>query len=127
MPLPTKEAQREYQRQWLARRRQEFFEDKACEWCDATEGLELHHRDPARKEHHAIWSWSETRRLAEIAKCVVLCGPCHRKAHAQVRRLEAELRNPHGTRNRYGLGCRCSACRVAQSEYNRAHPARSTA
>jgi hypothetical protein len=127
MGYKNPEAQREYQRQWVARKRAAFFTDKTCEWCPATEGLELHHRDPSKKEHHAIWSWSTARRLAELAKCIVLCEACHQKAHADARRVEAELRNPHGTVRRYWNGCRCEPCREAHRVYNREHPARRAA
>jgi hypothetical protein len=119
MPLATPEAQREYQRQWVARRRAAFFGDKCCEWCRSTERLELHHRDPSKKESHAIWSWSRARRLAEIAKCIVLCRSCHQRAHGEARRVEAELRNPCGTYAAYKRGCHCVSCRAANTEYER--------
>lgn len=119
MPYADPMRQRQAQREWVARRRRAFFADKACEWCAARDGLELHHRDPSRKEAHAIWSWSAVRRAAEIAKCIVLCGACHKRAHSEARRVEAELRNPHGTYSRYKLGCKCSYCRTANAEYQR--------
>lgn len=115
MAYKNYEAQKAYQRAWVAKRRASFFKDKCCQWCHAREDLELHHLDPERKENHAIWSWGEKRRETEIAKCIVLCKPCHVRAHSEVRRLEAELRNPHGTRNRYDLGCRCPDCRFGQA------------
>ena len=31
---------------------------------------------------HSIWSWSSLRRNAELAKCQVLCRPCHDKKSA---------------------------------------------
>lgn len=118
MPL-SGQAKRDYQRRWVATRRAAFFKGKRCEWCGATSALELHHRDPNRKLHHAIWSWGEARRNAEVAKCVVLCDECHAKAHAEARRVEAELRNPCGTWQAYKRGCRCGACRAANAEYQR--------
>jgi hypothetical protein len=113
------EAQRAYQRAWVARRRATFFKCKTCEWCGSAEKLELHHRDPSRKENHAIWSWGEARRLAEIAKCIVLCHSCHQRAHSEARKIEAELRNPCGTVAAYKRGCKCDACRAANAERNR--------
>lgn len=127
MPYRDREAQRAYQRTWVARRRAVFFKDKRCEWCAETDGLELHHRNPDRKVSHNIWSWGEKRRQTEIDKCVVLCGGCHSRAHGQARRLEAELRNPHGSVRRYWTGCRCQPCRDAKREYNREHPGRRAA
>ncbi|HXH87408.1 MAG TPA: hypothetical protein VNI55_02225 [Gaiellaceae bacterium] len=111
----------------MARRRAIFFGPRKCAWCASREQLELHHLDPSRKENHAIWSWGEARREVEIAKCIVLCRPCHQRAHSEAKRVEAELRNPCGTRAAYDRGCKCDACRLAKREYNRAHPARKAA
>lgn len=116
MPYADPLRQREYQRMWMAERRRAFFAEKRCEFCRSTDRLELHHRDPNQKVHHRIWSWSDDRRLAEIAKCVVLCRLCHQGAHSQARRIEAELRNPHGTLPRYRLGCRCFGCLEAKAK-----------
>lgn len=77
MPL-TGDAKRDYQRKWIAKRRADFMEDKSCEHCGATENLELDHIDQTTKISHSIWSWSEPRRLAEIAKCQILCNDCHK-------------------------------------------------
>lgn len=124
MPYKDPEKQRAYQRDHVRRRRAEFFAGKTCAWCSATDDLELHHRDPSQKEAHSIWTWAEPRRLAEIAKCIVLCGSCHKRAHSEARRVEAELRSPHGTVRRYWLDCRCEPCREAHRAYNREHPAK---
>jgi len=72
-----------YQLTWYHRRRRAFFRDKSCSHCGTTTDLELHHLDPSKKEHHAIWSWSKARRLAEIAKCIVLCSECHKQVHGK--------------------------------------------
>lgn len=127
MPYADRTAQQAYQRTWVARRRALFFKDKACDWCASTESLELHHRDTSKKESHSIWSWGEARRATEIEKCYVLCRPCHQKAHAQARRVQAELTRPCGTWQAYKRGCHCAACRAANNEYNRAHPPRKKA
>ena len=118
MPYKDPEAQKKYQREWCQKRRRAFFDTKECEWCGSTSSLELHHRDPSRKESHAIWSWTEARRQTEIAKCIVLCAGCHDRAHAEARRIEAELRNPCGTTAAYRRGCRCAACRRANADYS---------
>lgn len=119
MPYADRQAQRDYQRRWAARRRAEYLDGKTCSWCDSDDDLELHHADPSKKVAHAIWSWGRERRLNEIAKCIVLCRSCHNRAHGQARRVEAELRNPHGTVRRYWIGCRCDLCRLARREYER--------
>lgn len=119
MPYKDREAQREYQRRWAAERRAEYFAGKACLWCGGGERLELHHADPSKKVHHAIWSWGRERRLNEIEKCVVLCRACHQRAHSEARRVEAELRHPCGTIQSYRRGCRCDACRAARRDLAR--------
>lgn len=111
MPIADLTVRRQYQRKWVAERRAAFFAGKCCVDCGSTSGLELDHVDPSTKVHHAIWSWSEPRRLSEIAKCVVRCRSCHSSRHA-------EERKRHGIK-RYEKGCRCEICRTAKSESNR--------
>jgi hypothetical protein len=77
MPMATKEAQREYQRNWVRRRRNEYFKDKSCARCESVERLELDHKDPSTKVSHSIWSWKKERRDEELLKCQVLCHDCH--------------------------------------------------
>lgn len=64
------------------RRRIWFEQNGPCRHCGATEKLELDHIDPEQKEHHALWSWTEKRRAAELAKCQALCHDCHQKKTA---------------------------------------------
>lgn len=68
---------REYGKRWVAERKAQFFADKCCATCGSTESLELDHVNPSQKLSHSIWSWSAARRETEIAKCQVLCAPCH--------------------------------------------------
>lgn len=78
MPYAELKRQREYQRNWMAKRRADWFaENGPCVDCGALDDLEADHRDPALKISHRIWSWSDSRRAAELAKCVVRCAPCH--------------------------------------------------
>ena len=78
MPMATKEAQREYQRTWMAKRRSDWFsENGPCVVCGSWDNLELDHIDPQTKVSHRIWSWAKSRRNAELAKCQVLCTKCH--------------------------------------------------
>ena len=78
MPYIDRETQRAYQRAWRAKRRSDFFAGKVCARCGSAENLELDHIDRTTKVSHAIWSWSEARRQAELAKCQVLCAECHK-------------------------------------------------
>jgi 5-methylcytosine-specific restriction endonuclease McrA len=85
VPYRDPEAQRAYQREWCRRRRAEFLAGRSCAQCGATEDLEFHHVDPETKLSHRIWSWSKARIRAELAKCVVLCDPCHNDLHMTAR------------------------------------------
>ena len=87
MPYANPEAQREYQRAWMAKRRREFLEGKSCAFCGSSDDLELHHFDPGAKTSHRLWSWSEEKRKAEIAKCMIVCRGCHTRHHAEQRML----------------------------------------
>ena len=68
---------RTYRREWMRRRRASFLEGRSCKTCGSRDHLELHHRDREQKISHRIWSWREERRLAELAKCDVICHSCH--------------------------------------------------
>jgi 5-methylcytosine-specific restriction endonuclease McrA len=116
MPRKDREARNQYIREWTAARRAAFFEGKSCVKCGSTERLELDHIDPSQKISHSIWSWSDERRLAEIAKCQVLCRPCHEVKTAQD--YDTGLPGCHGWW-RYRQGCRCDECRAANTEHSR--------
>ena len=114
MPYADPAQQRAYQRRWIAQKRTAYLAGKVCSHCDATDRLEVHHKDPSEKLSHRIWSWSEKRRAEELAKCIILCYDCHKAQHAA----------KHGTRNRYRNGCRCWRCTVANAKYHRDYRAR---
>ena len=77
-PIKKMEYQREYQRKWLAKRRQEWFDQNGpCVKCESWDNLEVDHIDPSQKVTSVVWSWSEKRRNEELAKCQVLCENCH--------------------------------------------------
>lgn len=122
-PVPYKDAEqrRKYAREWMARRRAEWFADKACVKCGTTERLRLDHIDPLLKVNHRIWSWSQARRDIELAKCQVLCDPCHQiKSIAQQPITHGWEAYTHGTRSMYGVhGCRCGLCQKWKSDYDR--------
>lgn len=119
VPMPTLEAQREYQRKWIADRRRQWFEGRTCVKCGEVEDLELHHLNPATKVGHRVWSWRRDRRLAELSKCVALCRSCH---YAETPTRQRNFK--HGTQNEYKNGCRCASCteahRVHNAKYRRA-------
>lgn len=111
--MSTQEAQRQYQREWKAKRRKAYFQDKFCVICGSTDRLELDHTDPSTKLSHNIWSWSEARRKTELNKCQILCFVCHKD-----KTKRENVRKIHGTRTMYmNHKCRCEPCVVAASDY----------
>jgi hypothetical protein len=105
------ETKREYQRQWMANRRREWFKDKKCVECGSKENLELHHVNPEQKWKHNFWSYSWIKILEEIKKCIVLCEKCHKLE--TIKKLQRPL--IHGTQAGYVKGCRCKECSVAHN------------
>jgi hypothetical protein len=117
MPL-TGDAKREYQRQWIAARRREWFEGKACAKCGSTDRLEAHHRNPAEKlcNPRNLWGMSAHSpfRVAELAKLDPLCRACH------IDLSRAPVR--HATWSAYNRkGCRCDECRAWNASRTRVH------
>ena len=113
-PETRRAFQREYQKKWMAQRRDEWFAvNGPCAKCGSWEDLQIDHKDPNKKVSHRIWSWAKERREAELAKCQAMCRKCHNKKSAEEKREPVR----HGTHSAYASGCRCPACRQAQQEY----------
>lgn len=133
MPYADRERQREYRREWYAARRAAWFAANGpCAQCGSWERLELDHVDPATKVHHVIWSWSDARREAELAKCQILCVDCHdEKTAGEWHGRWNGNAQPHSVSSApgttgYRRGCRCGACCRAQSDYRAAYNARTS-
>lgn len=126
MPYADPAQQAEYQREWIARRRAAWFADKACAWCGETDDLELDHENAQAKVDHRVWSWSRSRREAELAKCQVLCHTCHKIKTELVGENHPERgRYRHGTRAMYRRhGCKCTICLAGHAARLRAWRAR---
>lgn len=121
MPMATKEEQREYQRQWMAKRRQNWIDENGpCVECNSTDQLEVDHINPEDKELQPrdLWSRRKEVRETELAKCQVLCYDCHLKKTQKW----YEDKREHGTITMYKHGCRCSFCRQASTEDRRKYP-----
>lgn len=72
--------QREYQRAWKAKRRMAWLiEHGPCKHCGSWEDLEVDHVDKELKSLpiENVWSMRAEVRRIELAKCQVLCRPCH--------------------------------------------------
>lgn len=110
MPYADRQKQVEYQRQWVAKRRAEWLaENGPCVRCGSAESIEIDHKDAFEKVSHRIWSWSKEKRDAELAKCQVLCRPCH-----HTKTGEDNGWGMHGSSG-YQRGCRCSLCTYGQA------------
>lgn len=117
MPYKDLKKQREYQRVWMKKRRDEWFEENGpCVKCGSLENLELDHIDPDKKVSHSVWSWSLLKREEELSKCQVLCRECH------IRKTCQDFRwgdfDDHGA-NRYHYGCRCEVCTMGERDRQR--------
>ena len=81
MPLYG-EKKRTYDRAWMAARRSAWIKEHGpCARCNSWDDLEVDHIDPATKLYPpaALWGMSplNPKRIAELAKCQVLCCDCH--------------------------------------------------
>ena len=110
-PILETETRRRYQREWVAKRRAEFFADKTCIDCGTTEHLELDAATPPSRSTTTCGRWSTGRREAKLAKYDIRCCSCRRTRFA-----DHETR--HGTRGRYEQGCRYNVWREAKSRRN---------
>jgi hypothetical protein len=113
-PMPTQEAQREYQRRWYNARRAQWIVDKSCVRCGSQDRLEVDHIDRASKVTNRVWSWSRERREDELAKCQVLCHDCHVVKTAD----DAMRARGHNRKRYYRDKCRCDVCTDAVRRYN---------
>ena len=78
MPYKDRNKKRQYQLEWLRKRRSAWFAvNGPCQKCGSNQNLEVHHVNYEDKIDHKVWSWAQKRREAELAKCIVLCKECH--------------------------------------------------
>ena len=119
MPYANRDQQREYQKNWLAKRRADWITAHGpCVNCGSYEDLEVDHIDPATKTLYPreIWSARAEIRIAELAKYQVLCRTCHYAKTGSEKRIEMN----HGDYQMYGQRkCRCALCRAASARYKR--------
>ncbi len=127
----TKEEYNEYMRVCMLRRYHERMEvarltlGGRCSLCSTMEGpFDLDHIDPKTKEFTGarMWSGSKSKFEAELAKCQLLCKPCHeRKTISDLGKKVAK--GTHGTLSSYRY-CKCDLCKRAQSDYMREYNSR---
>ena len=113
----SNEYMNEYMKRRYKQRRQLAIEELGgkCVRCGSSRNLEFHHVDPDSKSITIAKgsSMSQERWDAEIAKCHLLCRPCHISEH--------RVQNECGDMKKYWQGCRCGACRAAASARNKAY------
>jgi hypothetical protein len=92
--IEAKKIQRaKVQRDLYERRRvwyRSMMSGRSCQVCGETnlDKLEWHHRDPSTKRFNdgrGVFTNPPSRVLDEIAKCDLLCDPCHKEAHRQLK------------------------------------------
>ena len=117
MPYANPAKKLEYQREWYAARREEGVGllGGKCIQCGATEDLEFDHIDPATKVTHRIWSWSWARINGELAKCQLLCVPCHFEKTLIFISTSGGLCATRKNHHKKGCGCR-SCCNMRSAE-----------
>jgi hypothetical protein len=98
-----------------------------CVICGSTEDLEFDHIDASTVDHRvrgSMWTVSEERLQAELAKCQLLCHKCHREKTIRNKetgggsnRISYELYY-HGSARMYLYKkCRCDWCTKAKKLY----------
>lgn len=96
----TGDQKREYQREWLRKRRQDWLDENGpCIDCGSKDSLEVDHADAKTKlmRPSLLWSLSpkNPRRIAELAKCVVRCNTCHKAKTKLFRETPHHDDHPH--------------------------------
>lgn len=94
MPLKNPDAQRQYQLEWMWRRRLTWIlEHGPCRWCGSVRDLSVSYRNPAGKtiKVASVWGYSDEKRQKILEQCEILCKECHRKKIATWRAVKAAL------------------------------------
>jgi hypothetical protein len=117
---------REYTKRYIANLRAAWIAEQGdkCNYCATTQGpFDIDHINRALKTHKVtrLWFMNKATRDAELAKCQVLCKPCHK----QKTRYERMIHNPeHGTSAMYQQRkCRCAECKAWKAEQGRQYRA----
>jgi len=66
----------------------EIKRNGCCVKCGTKENLTFHHRDKSQKKHDIASIQTVAALRKEVAKCDLLCWPCHRLHHLEEDRLK---------------------------------------
>lgn len=90
-----------------------------CVKCGSTDKLEVDHIDRTVKElsFERMTMVSMERFLAELAKCQLLCDPCHGDKTLAERGFKKAI-GTHGTLSSYRY-CKCDLCKGAMKEWRK--------
>lgn len=107
----------EYDRERYQAAKQQLIEmlGGKCTACGTTEDLQFDHVSRVMKKFAIMTRWNRGHgELAEeLAKCQLLCKPCH------LEKTKAELGNEHGGGKTGRRNCSCEPCRARRRENNK--------
>lgn len=97
MGYKNKEAQKEYQRNWMARRREELLVNKSCTHCSSTNDLTFCNIKNNGKVFST--SYSKDKLMEKIKDALILCDPCYRLYSRDQAALKATVHGHAGKRS----------------------------
>jgi len=115
---------REYMRKWMADRHEKAVNQLGgkCVQCGSMEKLEFDHivrgsQDPRTRGGRGImWTFSEERLQAELAKCQLLCHDCHFKKTTE-ENIRLGRKVDHGGGLTGKRNCYCPLCKPLKVRY----------
>jgi hypothetical protein len=94
MPYKDKEAQKKFQRDWIAKRREDLLVNKTCRDCSSTSDLNFVNVKNGGKKFS--YSYSGEKLKEKLADAIVLCEDCNDKFQRNTRK---EKSTTHGKTN----------------------------
>lgn len=115
------EQKREYDRQWIHKRRQDWIDDNGpCVKCGSYDRLEVDHKNPEEKITHRLWTRNKDFRDLELAKCQVLCYDCHlEKTISEKTKTHCIKGHEYTEENTYRYPNGARQCRICKTEGHR--------
>lgn len=115
MDFSTREGRAPYRARRYANRMRAMIRllGGACVKCGEIENLQFDHIDPRTKRFTITQRWDANASvlMPELAKCQLLCEPCH------IEKTAEEKSVVHGGGISGKRNCKCDPCRVRKNEY----------